>query len=77
MASVAEKFPQNATGRFYVDSECIDCDSCREIASAFFGRNDDDEHSFVLKQPTTDEEIALCAEAMEECPSEAIGDDGE
>jgi ferredoxin len=77
MASVAEKFPQNATGRFYVDSECIDCDSCREIASDFFGRNDDGEHSFVLKQPTTDEEIAACAEAMEECPAEAIGDDGE
>jgi len=77
MASVAERHTQNATGRFYVDSECIDCDSCREIASAFFGRNDDGEHSYVRKQPINDEEIALCTEAMEECPAEAIGDDGE
>ncbi|NCO56592.1 MAG: ferredoxin [Nitrospirae bacterium CG18_big_fil_WC_8_21_14_2_50_70_55] len=77
MASVAERHSQNVTGRFYVDSECIDCDSCREIAPAFFGRDDAGEHSYVLKQPTTSAEIALCGEAMAECPAEAIGDDGE
>ena len=31
----------------------------------------------VFKQPTTPEEEALCKEAMEGCPVEAIGNDGE
>jgi ferredoxin len=30
-----------------------------------------------LKQPETPEEEALCKEAMEGCPVEAIGNDGE
>jgi ferredoxin len=33
--------------------------------------------SFIKKQPLTPEEIALCQEAMESCPVEAIGNDGE
>jgi ferredoxin len=28
-------------------------------------------------QPTTEEEIALCMEALEGCPVEAIGEDGD
>jgi ferredoxin len=31
----------------------------------------------VSKQPTTEEEIAACTEAVEGCPVEAIGSDGE
>jgi ferredoxin len=31
----------------------------------------------VHKQPTTEEEIALCMEALEGCPVEAIGNDGD
>jgi ferredoxin len=34
-------------------------------------------HTYVLKQPETPEEEALCKEAMEGCPVEAIGNDGE
>jgi ferredoxin len=30
----------------------------------------------VHKQPTTDDDVALCQEALEGCPVEAIGDDG-
>ncbi|MGN1309349.1 MAG: ferredoxin, partial [Akkermansia sp.] len=40
-------------------------------------RDEDEGVSFVCKQPTTDDEIALCTEAMEGCPVQAIGDDGE
>jgi len=35
-----------------------------------------DIHSFVYKQPESPEEEALCKEAMEGCPVEAIGSDG-
>ena len=64
------------TGPYYVDDQCIDCDLCRETAPANYKRNDDGGHSFVYKQPESPEEEALCKEAMEGCPVEAIGSDG-
>jgi ferredoxin len=76
MADVANKYPENVEGKFYVDDQCIDCDLCRETAPANYKRNDDGGHSFVYKQPETPEEEALCKEAMEGCPVEAIGSDG-
>jgi ferredoxin len=77
MADVANKYPQNVAGKFYVDDQCIDCDLCRETAPANFTRDDDGGHSYVFKQPENAEEEALCKEAMEGCPVEAIGSDGE
>jgi ferredoxin len=41
MADVANKFPQNVPGRFYVDDQCIDCDLCRDTAPANFARDPD------------------------------------
>ena len=76
MADVANKYAENVEGKFYVDDQCIDCDLCRETAPANFKRNDDGGHSFVYKQPESPEEEALCKEAMEGCPVEAIGSDG-
>ena len=79
MADKNDKWPENVKGRFYVDEQCIDCDLCRETAPDFFQRNDDGGYSFVFKQPNPDSqaEIDLCMEALEGCPVEAIGDDGE
>ncbi len=77
MADNGDKNEKNVPGMFYVDSSCIDCDLCRESASDFFARDDDEGVSYVRKQPTTKEEIATCTEAMEGCPVSAIGDDGE
>lgn len=67
------KLPQNVPGRFYVDTNCIDCDVCRDLAEANFTRDDDAGYSYVYKQPETPEEEALCQEALEVCPVEAIG----
>jgi ferredoxin len=77
MANKADKWAQNALGKFYVDQQCIDCDLCRETAPNFFTRNDEGGHSFVHKQPETEEDVALCMEALEGCPVEAIGEDGD
>ncbi len=77
MADRENKLPENVPGRFYVDDQCIDCDACRETAPACFTRNDDRGYSFVFKQPQTPEEEQLCLEAMEGCPVEAIGQDGD
>ena len=76
MADAANKYAENVGGKFYVDDQCIDCDLCRETAPANFKRNDDGGHSYVYKQPEAPEEEALCKEAMEGCPVEAIGSDG-
>jgi len=76
MADIANKYPDNTTGKYYVDNQCIDCDLCRETAPANFTRSDDGGYSYVYKQPTTPEEETLCKEAKEGCPVEAIGDNG-
>ena len=77
MADIANRYEDNVPGKFYVDNQCIDCDLCRETAPANFTRNDDGGYSYVKKQPETPEEEALCNEAKEGCPVEAIGDNGE
>jgi ferredoxin len=77
MADKTNKLPENVPGAFYVDDQCIDCDACRETAPEFFQRNDDKGYSFVYRQPATPEEVALCQEAMQGCPVEAIGEDGD
>ena len=77
MADIANKYPENTAGRYYVDNQCIDCDLCRETAPNSFKRNDDGGYSFVHKQPETPEEENQCKEAKEGCPVEAIGDNGD
>lgn len=77
MADPTDKVEGNVDGKYYVDTNCIDCDVCRETAPANFAANEDEGFSYVCKQPENDEEEALCQEAMDSCPVEAIGDDGE
>ena len=76
MADLKDKLPENAPGKFYVDSQCIDCDVCRDTAPAIFARDDDNGYSYVKKQPENPQEYELCREAFHACPVEAIGDDG-
>ncbi|MGA2137894.1 MAG: ferredoxin [Verrucomicrobiia bacterium] len=76
MAVFANRYSDNVPGKFYVDDQCIDCDLCRETAPDNFTRNEDGGYSYVFKQPVTPDEEALCKEAMEGCPVEAIGNDG-
>jgi ferredoxin len=77
MADKEDRNKENVSGKFYVDSQCIDCDLCRETAPKNFTRSDDEGYSYVYKQPETSEEEEQCREAMEGCPVEAIGEDGE
>jgi ferredoxin len=77
MANKANRQPENVLGRYYVDTECIDCDVCRDTAPSNFTRQDDDGYSYVYRQPENEEEEEQCQEAMESCPVEAIGLDGE
>ena len=86
MADKDDKWEDNVGGfsivagkkvSFYVDRECILCSVCEDVAPDNFRMNDDDDHDICYKQPETEEELELCYEAMESCPVEAIGDDGD
>ncbi|MBL8619196.1 MAG: ferredoxin [Deltaproteobacteria bacterium] len=61
---------------FYVDLECILCSVCSDAAPNNFRMSDAEDHDICYKQPETEEELRACYEAMENCPVEAIGDDG-
>jgi ferredoxin len=76
MADNTDKVEDNVDGAWFVDTNCIDCDLCRQTAPDNFERNEDEGYSYVHKQPDNDDEVQACQDAMEECPVEAIGDDG-
>lgn len=77
MADKENKYPENKPGKYFVDRECIACDACVMSAPDNFSMDEDDGHAFVSRQPETPEEEEQCEEAMEGCPVEAIGDDGQ
>lgn len=71
---MAVKNAGNCDGAYYVDDHCINCSLCAVIAPEIFATNHDDGYEYVKKQPETENEIALVAEAMESCPADAIRD---
>ena len=71
MANVALRLPENIPGDFFVDSTCIDCDACRQIAPEIF--SEDDEYSFVFNQPRSKEETKHALMALVACPTGSIG----
>lgn len=77
MADKRNRLPENTPGKFYVDDSCIDCDACRATAPDNYARNDEKGYSYLMKQPTNKQEEELCIEALEGCPVEAIGMDGD
>ena len=71
MAQIAERLPQNAEGEFFVDSSCIDCDACRQIAPSVFRELRD--QSIVYRQPDTPDEFQRALMALVACPTASIG----
>ena len=77
MAIKTDKFDDNVDGPFYVDTQCILCHLCSDIAPDYFAVSEDGDHDYVWKQPETDKGIVICLDALEQCPVEAIGSDGD
>ena len=76
MADKNAKATKNVAGKYYVDTNCISCGQCIDIASDFF--EEDGDGGFCVKaQPSTDEGVAVCENALSNCPVDAIGNDGE
>ncbi len=73
MATPSLRLPENVPGPFFVTSECIDCDMCREFAPTVFRRDADLSSSVVFHQPETEMERTQAMEGMQGCPVEAIG----
>lgn len=71
MASLALRLDENVEGDFYVDSTCIDCDACRQIAPAVF--HDAGDQSAVHHQPANGEELLAAQKALIACPTSSIG----
>lgn len=77
MADKNDKYPENVKGKFYVDRSCIACDACVTTAPENFAMDENDGHAYLIKQPDNEDELEMCKEAIEGCPVEAIGEDGE
>lgn len=71
MADLRKRLEANAPGEFFVDSSCIDCDLCRQIAPAVFRAEGD--NSIVHHQPGSEAEVRRAEMALVTCPTASIG----
>jgi glyoxylase-like metal-dependent hydrolase (beta-lactamase superfamily II)/ferredoxin len=71
MAQVERRHASNAAGDFFVDTTCIDCDLCRQIAPDTF--SDVGEQSVVHHQPAGRQQVFDALKALVTCPTASIG----
>jgi glyoxylase-like metal-dependent hydrolase (beta-lactamase superfamily II)/ferredoxin len=71
MANPRKRVPENVPGDFFVDSTCIDCDACRQIAPAVFGEAA--ATSFVKAQPDSGTDRRQALRVLLACPTGSIG----
>ena len=62
---------ENVPGDFFVDSSCIDCDACRQLAPEVFA--DSGDASVVFHQPLRLAETRRALMALVACPTGSIG----
>lgn len=74
MADPRKKLPANVAGEFFVDSTCINCDTCRQLAPESFA--EEDGYSCVSSQPRGDNAVRLATRALLACPTGSIGTTG-
>lgn len=71
MARLTQRRAENVSGDFYVDTTCIDCDTCRWMAPSVFTEVGD--QSAVYHQPQTNAERLQAMQALLSCPTASIG----
>jgi ferredoxin len=78
MANKSEKWPSNVPGESFTSiSSALTAISVVRPRHRFSRATTKGAIPSCSKQPTTEEEVAQCMEALEGCPVEAIGNDGE
>jgi glyoxylase-like metal-dependent hydrolase (beta-lactamase superfamily II)/ferredoxin len=70
MAQLNLRVRDNVPGELFVDSTCIECDTCRELAPEVFGGSG---QSFVKRQPSSEAEWREALQAVVSCPTASIG----
>ena len=71
MADQAKRLSTNVGDNFFVDSTCINCDTCRQLAPKSFVENG--EFSSVYRQPANERELHQAFQALVACPVGSIG----
>ncbi|OCR01377.1 MBL fold metallo-hydrolase [Oscillatoriales cyanobacterium USR001] len=71
MAHQNQRRAENINGNFYVDTTCIDCDTCRWMAPEIFDQIG--EQSAVYHQPSNESEEVRSLQALLSCPTSSIG----
>jgi len=71
MANLQHRLPENAPGDFFVDTSCIDCDTCSQLAPEIF--RDHGDQCSVYHQPETPAETKRALMALVACPTGSIG----
>jgi glyoxylase-like metal-dependent hydrolase (beta-lactamase superfamily II)/ferredoxin len=71
MARVALRNRSNVEGEWFVDTRCIDCGTCRDIAPGLFG--DVGDMSVMIAQPADDASALAAWLAAQACPTTSIG----
>ena len=71
MADPKKRLDSNVAGNFFVDTTCINCDTCRQLAPKSF--EEIGEFSAVTTQPEGDEGLHQAYQALLACPVGSIG----
>ncbi len=71
MANQAKRLSTNVDGNFFVDSTCINCDTCRQLAPKSFEEVGD--YSAVVNQPEDEQHEHQAYQALLACPVGSIG----
>jgi len=71
VANLSRRLSSNAAGDFFVDSSCIDCDICRQVAPETFRAQA--VQTVVYHQPSTPASVHRALMALVACPTGSIG----
>ncbi|MCA9421606.1 MAG: ferredoxin [Nitrospira sp.] len=71
MATLSKRLKTDVEENFFVNSTCIDCDTCRQLSPATL--NEDGDYSTVPLQPETAREEFAAYHALIACPVGSIG----
>src|SRR5258708_39148117 len=72
MADPRLRHPASVPGPWFVDTTCIDCDACRQLAPAVFAESDGHGPATVWRQPASAEDERAASRALVACPTAAL-----
>jgi ferredoxin len=75
--SQKDPWPDNVPGKYYIDLTCINCGLCPALAPNVFAEAPDGTHSFAYAQPEGATAVAECEDAVAQCPSQSVRNDGD